>query len=393
VTRIAPERPCAPYHRGVRHAAWFLVLAACGFSSPRPGDDPGGGDADWWDPAYRHRRRIEVTAGLVRPDKGYAGYTVRLAPLDAAALTGLAASCDDLRVVAFDGERWLERPRHLLGCGTAEADLRFALPVDLTDGATWREAYLYYDRDAPPAPPAATGTAVYSWWDDASADLSSACQRGRMDAWNGTSHRDSIAWNAAGEYRFDTGDDGQESLRRPVDERDVLVEAEWMHTGCYSTNMQSAVCARVQIAAGTGAMESADHYYCTSRAQNPTCSFAEQDKYDGDILKTDNEIIALQGKTDPPPIVEDQWRKQAIAVFGAGPTQLRFWDADASWPALAAPPASALQATGEDAQSYAGRGAAGVMISQDIGRFRNLVIRRYVEPEPTVAVQDEEQAP
>ena len=393
MTGIARSPGRRAYHRAVRHAVCLLALAGCGFSSPRPGDDPGGSDVEWWDPAYRHRRRIEVTAGPIQPDKGYAGYTARLAPLDPSALMGLSASCDDLRVVAFDGARWLERPRHLLGCGTAELDLRFALPVDLAAGATWREAYVYYDREAAPAPPAPTGTAVYLWWDDAAADLTGACQRGRMDAWNGTSHRDSIAWNAAGEYRFDTGDDGQESLRRAVDERDVLVEAEWLHTGCYTNNMQSGVCARVQIKSGTGASESADHYYCSSRGQNPTCNDNDQAIYDGDIVKTDNEMIAVQGTTDPPPIVKDQWRKQALAVFGAGPTKLRFWDADASWPGLATPPSDRLQATGEDASDHAGRGAAGVMMTQDIGRFRNLVIRRYVEPEPTVAVQGEEQAP
>ena len=378
----------------MRHAAWLLALTACGFASPKSSTSGGGEDTPWWDDAYRHRRRLEVTTHDVRPDQGYAGYTVRLAPLDPSALTGLGASCDDLRVVAFDGERWLERPRHLLGCGTAAADLRFALPVDVADGATWREAHLYYDREAPPAPPAAAEAAVYLWWDDASTNREAAYARGRMDPWQATGHRDSIAWDAAGVYRFDTGNDAQESLRRAVDERDVLVEAEWRHTGCYDVNMQSGVCARVLIASGTGAMETANHYYCTSRGQHPDCSDDDQAKYDGDIVKTDNEIIALQGEVDPPPFVEDQWRKQALAVFGADPTHLRFWDADASWPALAAPPEAARQASGEDmTASHPERGAAGVMISQDIGRLRNFVIRRYVEPEPTVGLLEEEQAP
>ncbi len=369
------------------------MLVGCGFSAPDI-DLPEPTAKDWWDPAYRHRRRLEVTTGTVRPDGGYAGYTVRLAPLDPATLTGLRDGCDDLRVVAFDGERWLERPRHLLGCGTGELDLRFALPVEIADGTAWREAFLYYDRDEPPAPAAATEDAVYLWWDDGAADRAAAYARGRMDAWQGTNHRDSIAWNPAGGYRFDTGDDGQDSLRRAVDERDVLVEAEWMHTGCYNNNMQSSVCARVRIASGTGADEAADHYYCTSRAQNPACNDNDQGIYDGDIVKTDNERIALQGQGDPQPIVTDQWRKQALAVFGAGPTQLRFWDADLSWPELATPPAAALQATGQDADSdHQGTGAAGVMITQDIGVFRNLVVRRYVEPEPAVVLLDEEQAP
>jgi hypothetical protein len=214
-----------------------------------------------------------------------------------------------------------------------------------------------------------------------------------MDAWLAVGHRNSLAWTGADAYAFDTGDDAQESLRRAVDERDVLVEAEWLHTGCYIANMQSGVCARVQIASGAGATELADHYYCTSRGQNPMCNDNDQAIYDGDIVKTDNEIIAVQGVDDPAPIVVGQWRKQALAAFGAGPTMLRFWDADASWPHLATPPADALQATGEDPAGYTERGAAGVMMTQDIGRFRHLVIRRYVEPEPTVRMLAEEPAP
>jgi hypothetical protein len=382
----------------VRHAAWplalALALAACGFSSPK-GSTPGGDtDGTWWDAAYGHRRRLDVTVGVVRPDKGYAGYTARHASIDPTTLTGLSPSCDDVRVVAFGGERWTELPRHLLGCGTAALDLRFALPADIADGATWREAYLYYDRKDAPAPLPADEDAVYLWWDDASTNRAAAYTRGRMDPWLSTGHLDSIAWDAAREYRYDAGNDAQESLRRDVDERDVLIEAEWRHTGCYSYNMQSGVCARVVIASGAGTSETAEHYYCTSRAQNPNCADDDQDIYDGDVVKRDNETIALQGFADPPPIVADQWRKQALAVFSAGPTYLRFWDADAGWPALGTPPEEALQARGEDAvDNLPMRGAAGVMMAQDAGRLRNLVIRRYVEPEPVVQLQDEEQAP
>lgn len=375
-------------------ACCALAAASCGFEARTggAGDDTGsmdGMDAPpiaWWDPAYGHRRRLVVTTGAVRPDKGYAGYTVRLAELDPAMLTGLSPSCDDLRVVTLDGETWTELARHVIGCG-GTLDLRFALPVDLGDGVTWDAAYLYYGATAAGTPPA---DGVYLWHDDASVDRTAQYAHGRMDGWLGGGHDDSLAWDAAGYYTYDTGDDSQSSYRRAVDERDVLVEASWFHTGCYTNNMQSAVCARGVIASGTGASEQADHYYCTTRAQNPSCNNTDQGIYDGDVVKTDNEVIALQGNADPPPIVPNQWRKQALAVFGAGPTQLRFWDSDDGWPALAAPPASALQASGADTSDYTQRGFAGIMVVQDIARVRDLVIRRYVEPEPTVAVMDEE---
>lgn len=115
----------------------------------------------------------------------------------------------------------------------------------------------------------------------------------------------------------------------------------------------------------------------------------DQGLYDGDIVDEDNETIAVQGLTDPPPIVPNQWRTQALAVFGTAPTQLRFWDADAAWSTLAVPPASTLQATGAAAREHTSRGFAGVMTVQDAGQLRDIVIRRYTEPEPVVTLETE----
>ena len=264
------------------------------------------------------------------------------------------------------------------------------MPADIGDSTTWSQAYLYYGNTAAPPAASAVGTSVYLWWDDASIDHSADYVHGRMDPWLATGWDDSLAWNADGSYHYNTGDDSQSSYRRAVDERDVLVEAEWFHTGCYPNNMQTAVCARGIISGGVLGAENADAYYCTTRAQNPLCNDIDQGIYDGDIVKTDNETIALHGSVDPPPIVTSQWRKQALATFGASPTQLRFWDADASWPALATPPADKLLANGMDLSDYTNRGFAGIMVAQDIAQVRNIVIRRYVEPEPAVTVGSEE---
>jgi len=376
--------------------AAMTALAACHFD-PSGSADPDGDEPDdgvpgpaWWDDAWGSRQRLAVTTGPQRPDKGYAGYTVRLFPFDTQLLqtSGLLTSnCDDLRLVTLDGSTWTERPYHLVGCGTAAADLRFAVPVDLGDNETWRDGFLYYDNPSASPPTAVTTTNVYLWWDDGTTDRVAQYDHGRMDGWLASGHDDSLAWNGAGYYEYATGDDTQSSYRRAVDERDVIVESEWMHTGCWNFNMQSGVCARGIISSGSGATEQADHYYCTSRAQNPNCSDNDQGIYDGDIVKTDNEVIALRGLSDPPPIATDQWRKQALAVFGAGPTELRFWDSDDGWPSLAFPAQSELQATGVDTEDYDGRGFAGVMTAQDAARVRNLVIRRYVEPEPTATLE------
>jgi len=378
----------------VKPAVALVIAAGCGFRVAASGGEPSDGSVTgdrpmvaWWDPELAHRRALVVTTGAVRPDKGYAGYTVRLV-LPRSELPDLATSCDDLRIV----HGTTELVRHVAQCD-ATIDVRFALPVDVPDATAWREAELYYGNPAAAAPPSALGKAVYLWWDDASASRVAEYVHGRMDQWLSTGHDDSLAWNAGGYYAYDTGDDSQSGYRRAVDERDVLVEAEWFHTGCYQYNMQSGACLRVIPLSGTGASELSTHYYCSSRAQNPACANNDQGLYDGDIVRTDNEILAFDNPTDPPPIVANQWRKQALAAFGAGPTTLRFWDADAGWAPLAYPPAPALLASGTDATDHTGRGAAGIMTAQDIGRVRDLVIRRYVEPEPVVTYGAQEDAP
>jgi hypothetical protein len=376
---------------GLGYSLVFGLVAACGFRSPPglPGDDDPLAPP-WWDASFAHRRALTVTTGPLHPDKGYAGYTVRLASFDSHALAGLTTSCDDLRVAAWDGAQWTELARHLIGCGTGAADLRFALPAEIADGATYRDAYLYYGNPAAGPPAAADGTAVYRWWDPGTRDRRADYVHGRMDAWLATGYDDSLGWDGQGYYTYDTGDDSQSSYRRAVDERDVLVEVSLFHTGCYSYNMQTGVCARGIVLSGSGGSEQSNHYYCTSRAQNPNCADNDQARYDGDIVETDNEILAVNNPIDPPPIVPSQWRKQALGVFGIHPTQLRFWDADAAWPALASPPPGALLTTGTHTTDYVGRGFAGIMTAQDKANLRDLVIRRYVEPEPTVTLGNEQ---
>jgi hypothetical protein len=368
----------------MRSVLAVLFVASCGFHVP------GGSEiADAPDPSgeagtAQHRRVLVVTTGAVRPDKGYAGYTVRLV-VKRAEIPTVAADCADLRVM----HGTTELVHHVASCET-EIDLRFALPADVPDSTAWRELALVYGDGVASPPASPLGTAVYLWWDDASRDRKADYVHGRMDQWLATGHDDSLAWNAAGYYTYDTGDDSQSGYRRAVAERDVYVEAAWFHTGCYAYNMQSGVCVRGISLSGSGANELSDHYYCSSRAQNPTCANNDQGLYDGDILKTDNEILAVNNPTDPPPIAAMQWRSQALAAFGTGPTKLRFWDADASWNELAFPPPTALLTSGSDATDYTGRGFAGIMTAQDSGRMRNLVIRRYVEPEPVVTYDDED---
>ena len=87
------------------------------------------------------------------------------------------------------------------------------------------------------------------------------------------------------------------------------------------------------------------------------------------------------------------WRRQALAAWLTAPNNLAFWDEDTStaFAAPGFPAASNLQVSGTHAAGAAGRGFAGIMTAQDRARVRNILMRRYVSPEPSLALAPESQ--
>lgn len=376
-TEIQPSsRPRAGACR--RPAALVLVLGAALSSAAAAAP------ASWWDAAYASRRQLTVTTGANSPDRGYAGYTVRLPAFDTQTLIAggeLQSDCDDLRVVRWDGAAWSEVDRHLIGCNTSATDIRFALQADIAASTGDTSYFLYWGNPAAGAPAPLGTTNVYLWYDDASVDRSGSYVHGRIDAWHGTGWDDSLSWNPGGYYTYSNGDNRTSGYRRPVAERDVYIEAEFFHTGCFPNNMTTGVMIRGIIGSGSGGGESSSHYYASNRGEQAGCGggYAE----DGDIFKTDRATAAVDGP-DPGAIATGQWRRQALAGWLVNPTNLKFWDSDSGWPAPGWPDAGDLLTSGTDASDYEGRGFAAVMTAQDQARLRNVLVRRYVEPEPVV---------
>jgi len=384
--RSAPRGSRRIWHERVGRLALSMAALLCALAPA----GALGGPASWWDADYGFRRQITLSTGPNDPDKGYAGYTARIPAFDTGALVAagkLQADCDDLRVVRFDGASWSEVDRHVLGCDATATDIRFMLQADIAPSSSDTSYFLYYGNPSAGAPaPLGTGN-VYLWYDDATVDRSGSYVRGRVDPWHGSGWDDSLVWNPAGYYVYDNGDNFTSGYRRALDERDVYVEAEFFHTGCYPVNMTSGVLVRGIVDSGSGGSEQSDHYYASNRGHQDACGsgYAE----DGDIFETDRTVAAVDGP-NPPAIAVGQWRKQALAAWQVNPTELKFWDADAGWAAPGWPGAGELLASGSDADDYEGRGFVALMTAQDQARVRNMLVRRYVEPEPTLSVGAEE---
>ncbi|MDX1516121.1 MAG: hypothetical protein R3288_04740 [Woeseiaceae bacterium] len=350
----------------------------------------------WWDTNYEFRINVDVRTGANVPDKGYNGYTARIAALDTLSLIAagdMQSDCSDLRVLFFDGLAWQELPRHVLNCNNVATDVRFMLAADIPANAGDDNYYVYHGNPAPAALPAMTPTNVYLWYDDATIDRSGSYVRGRIDNWHGNGWDNSLAWNPGGFYTYTNGDNFTSGYRRAIDERDVYVEAEFFHIGCFPFNITTGVLVRGIILGGTLGSETSNHYYASNRGQYPGCN-ATGYSHDGDIVKNQRPNVAINGP-NPPAIVPNVWRRQGLAAWLTSPTNLAFWDEDLSlnWAAPGFPSNANLQVSGSDASDNPGRGFAAVMTAQDDARVRNILMRRYIDPEPAAVLTPETQPP
>ena len=351
---------------------------------------------------YRYQQQLTISVGANAPSGGYNGYTVRLTGLDTQSLVAagkLRADGNDLRVFYWNGSSFIEVDREVRNFDSLNTQVIFKSQTDIAASGSDTNHYLFYgDPGAGPPNPLDT-TNVYLWYDDASQNRLASYILGRGDDnWHGTGWANSFGWNAGGYYTYDTGDDFTDSMRRAVNERDVLVEAEFYHTGAYPNDMTSGVLSRYQ-GTGSGATEASTHYYASNRADSP---FQGSSGYahDVSIMKDARGTIAIgpaEGAAAPA-VAGNQWRIQALAVWGINDTNGKYWDDDVAsdltrgWPADGTPDflkSGVDPAIGDDE----GAGHAGLIVGQDAGRVRQVLIRRYTEPEPTVTAAAETAIP
>jgi len=354
---------------------------------------------NWWDTSYSYRQPLEVSTGANSPLNGYDGYTARIL-FDTSTLISnskMQLDCDDLRILYWTGAIWSELDRHVIDCNDASTDIRFQLQADIGVSSIDDNYYLYYGNTSAVSPPSNLSN-VYLWYDDASVDDLSSYIEGRGDSWHGTGHTDSFSHNASGWYDYDTGDNNTDSIRVPsatLNERDAYIEVEFFHTDAYAIDMSTGVLGRYTLDSGSGATESSDNYYASVRADSP---FEADTGYSNDvsIVRGDRTTVAI-GPADgasAPAVAGNQWRKQALALWGVNDTNGRFWDNDtASSMGPVGFPSQAVTKSGTDGTDVEGAGEWGVIAAQDAGRVRNILIRRYTDPEPTVTAQDEEVPP
>ncbi|PKB64821.1 MAG: hypothetical protein BZY80_01755 [SAR202 cluster bacterium Io17-Chloro-G2] len=347
-----------------------------------------------WNGSCDYRQRLTVTTGAATPLGGYEGYTVRLAPFDTAALVAggkLQADCDDLRVFWWNASTdiYFELDREVLSCDTAATEVRFRLQAGIVPSSSDDDYFVYYGNAGLPAGPSSLAS-IYLWHDSGATNQLGSYAVGRGDDWHGSGYTAFTYDGGFGAYRIDTGDNDTGSMRRQLNERDAYIEAEFYHTDCFPNNMTTGLAGRYLVNSGAGGSEESVHYYAANRAHQSSCGSGYS--HDGDIMKNQRGAVVVNG-VNPAAIARNQWRKQALALWSVNSTQGKFWDSDTlagfgppGWPAVGANASGADSAPG-DMESP---GAWGIIAAQDDVRVRNILIRRYTEPEPVVSSGAEE---
>jgi hypothetical protein len=171
-----------------------------------------------------------------------------------------------------------------------------------------------------------------------------------------------------------------------MEERDVYAEAEFYHTGCAPQNMVTGIILRGIIAGGSTITETADHYYFSGRLDQAGCG--EGYVEDGDISRGHWRSTIVDG-AKPPQITSNVWRKHALAAVGEDLTTLTSWDSDTAWSSPGFPDRAPL-VRGTDPAAASSPGFAAFITTQDTGRIRRFLVRRFTDPEPLVNLGPQE---
>lgn len=337
----------------------------------------------WWNSNWSYAQTITIGVGPNTPLNGYNGYSVRLL-VDTTDPTRFQAGCDDLRIVYWNGIANLEIDRDTYNCGAATTEVWFALQADIAANSSDSNYFLYYGNPSAGSPPA-DRSLVYIWWDDFSSDPftggTARYTRAKAVDIHGSGYS-SPTYDAGNQrVQFNTGDNFTSDMYidHPLlsnGEQDVFIQVDHYADLSYPSNATDTIVSRVS-GINTSSSHEYLHFSHGSYPESPGCTV---DSW------LNGERNTVCGGIAPPVYwsfnLTETW---AWTTFG---TSHRFWrDIGAIY--VSPNPASRTQVlTG--VLSSPQPGYIGLAPAQSRGWWDNLLVRRYIEPEPTITLGPEE---
>ena len=340
---------------------------------------PHSSNTGWWDDSWRYRRQLNISTAVNTPDRNYNGYTVQF-QLDTSSSLFLA-SCNDVRIMYQADDNFVELDREIINPHSSVTKIRFQLQHNISANSYDDNYFIYYANPTAGTPPS-DKTKIYLWHDSAQTNRENEYIQGRIDR---TSHGgnwgNTIEWNPLGYYEFDTKDNYVESLRPSnLVERDVLIEYEIYQSNAYPIDMTTGPLLR-WIGSESENTEDSSHFFYYEIADSAYRS-GGYDSHD-DVTADDRNNVQIEyGKLSVFP--QELWVRVGCAVWEANPSNIKTFynNQSGGWKGFR------FQGTIEDNENP---GQFGVWIQQDQGRIKNILARRYVEPEPEILIGEVEQ--
>jgi hypothetical protein len=175
-------------------AAMSLLLALLLSGIPL---QPAKASPDWWNANYQYRQKITVSSSgsTAVPDEYSVSFTEDTASLISAGR--LRSDGNDWRIAYRNGSSWMELDRHVSsGWDSADTETWFKTQAAISGGASDDNYYLYYGY------PAETGTPPSYWSDSMGADAPSAVYWCADDFEEHSSGDDPDGWTDQGTEDF-----------------------------------------------------------------------------------------------------------------------------------------------------------------------------------------------
>jgi hypothetical protein len=339
---------------------------------------------NWWDIDYEFRRQVTVTTGENSPYNGYAGYTVEMM-MDTVS-PDIQDDGDDIRIVWWDGTGWKELDRHIIAPDTTSTIIRFRLQADIATSSSDDNYYVYYGNASAGTGPANLDN-VYLHYDDFSTDRSGEYNIGRLavSSWHGSGAYNPPYDSINQRISYDTGDNYVgEWVVADIDERDVYLEIQLSDSGKYPTNTTPGLMARIQW---TTPGSNINDFYGASFSQG---NYNES----GIGRNARNAITSAYDPAGTNYYANNTVYRFYFAVWGINATNFKADfvndQGQLQWQPEATPYVNSPSVETSDLEAS---GTVGFLVAQQRGWIDEFMVRRYIEPEPTVVIGAEEPIP
>jgi hypothetical protein len=326
---------------------------------------------NWWNTNYDYRRTITINNSVMSTLS--AGYSVVLT-FDTASLVSadkMLPNGNDLRIVYWDGIQNIELDRvNETAFNSANTKIWFKAQREISASGSDSNYYVYYGFSGAANPPNNRSN-VYVWWDDFSINSLAKYNLSKwVDIHGSATEYIAPTYDAANQrVSFDTGDNyASDMYPIGVNEADALIQVKFWADLSYPTDATVALVSRLNDPG-----PSSTHYYFHFSHGSYTSPGGSYNSW------TNGERNTLMYN----PASNTYWSFNSVNTFtyaAYGTSHKLWWNEE--------PDPTPIAFGTHSGTTSAGRW--GWAPAQVRGWVDDILIRKYVEPEPTVSLGSEE---